>query len=153
MPDEDDDVPDDILMHFSREYMKTQAALPSVDTEHAQGDFFFAAPDADHVASVLPESPAATVSDSVEIAIGAPLTCWVYPEVEFIRRPRHDEVYVIRIYTSGKREIVVEREMNVLTLDEAREHEAEVRQAIKDELQRWISLGAFKRFLKDQAKT
>ena len=76
----------------------------------------------------------------------------MYPEVEFIRRPRHDEVHVIRIYASGKREIVVEREMNMLTLDEAREHGAEVRQAMVDELQRWISLGAFRRFPNDQAK-
>lgn len=48
-------------------------------------------------------------------------------------------------------QMVVEREMNVLTLAEARNHEAAVRQAIRDELERWTELGSFRRFPRARA--
>ncbi|CAK0852886.1 unnamed protein product, partial [Prorocentrum cordatum] len=126
--DDDGDSDSDATQEYpfaSWQYMKEQAALPAVDTECAQNDFFFAAPDADHVAEAV--------------------------EVEHIRRPGAGEIYILRVYNTGKREIVVEREMNVLTLEEARAHDVEVRQAMKDELQRWAELKAFQRFPKDQA--
>ena len=132
-------------------YMKDQASLPAVDVECAQHDFFFAAPDADHVTEVAEERFADSRPDCVEIGIGAPLMYWVYPEVGHVRRPGPGEIYILRVFNTGKREIVVEREMNVLTLEEARAHEVEVRQAMKDELQRWAGLKAFQRFPKDQA--
>ncbi|CAK0800860.1 unnamed protein product [Prorocentrum cordatum] len=135
----------------SWQHMREQAALPAVDTECAQSDFFFAAPDADHVAEAVEDDSSNSRPDCVEIGIGAPLMYWVYPEVEHTRRPGAGEIYVLRVYNTGKREIVVEREMNVLTLEEARAHEVEVRQAMKDELQRWAELKAFQRFPKDQA--
>jgi hypothetical protein len=87
----------------------------------------------------------------VELGIGAPLMFWAHPEGGHVGRPGRGEIYVLRVYNTGKREIVVEREMNVLTLEEARAHEAEVRQAMKDELKRWADLKAFQRFPKDQA--
>ncbi|CAK0838336.1 unnamed protein product [Prorocentrum cordatum] len=131
--------------------MKEQAALPAVDTECTQNDFFVAAPDADHVTEAAEDDSVNSRPDCVEIGMGAPLMYWVYLEAEHVRRPGSGEIYVLRIYNTGQREIVVEREMNVLTLGEARAHEVEVRQAMKDELQRWAGLKVFQRFPKDQA--
>ena len=45
----------------------------------------------------------------------------------------------------------VEREQNILSLDEARAHEAECNKAMLDELTRWLNLGAFERFPKKDA--
>lgn len=41
--------------------------------------------------------------------------------------------------------------MSVLSLADARQHEAEVRQAIRDELERWVSLGDFERYPRAKA--
>ncbi|CAK0897272.1 unnamed protein product [Prorocentrum cordatum] len=151
---DDDDSDSDATQEYefaSWQYMKEQAALPAVDIECAQNDFFFSAPDADHVMEAIEEDSTNSRPDCVEIGMGAPLMYWVCPEAEHVRRPGTGEIYVLRIYSAGQREIVVEREMNVLTLEEAREHGVEVRQAMKDELQRWAGLQAFQRFPKDQA--
>ncbi|CAK0831488.1 unnamed protein product [Prorocentrum cordatum] len=152
--DDDGDSDSDATQEYlfaSWQHLKEQAALPAVDIECAQSDFFFAAPDADHVAEAAEDDSSNSRPDCVEIGIGAPLMYWVHPEVEHMRRPGSGEIYILRVYNTGKREIVVEREMNVLTLEEARAHEVEVRQAMKDELQRWAELKAFQRFPKDQA--
>ena len=150
--DDDSDKDSDATQDYvSWQYMKEQASLPAIDIEYAQHDFFFAAPDANHVAEAMEENSSNSRPDCVEIGIGAPLMYWVYPEVEFIRRPGPGEIYVLRVYNTGKREIVVEREMNILTLEEARANEVAVRQAMKDELQRWTELKAIQRFPKDQA--
>ncbi|CAK0821250.1 unnamed protein product, partial [Prorocentrum cordatum] len=110
-----------LIQLASWQYMKEQAALPAVDAERAQRDFFFAAPDADHVAEAIEEGSMNSRLDCVEIGIGAPLMYWVHPEVEYIQRPG----------------------VNVLTLEEARAHEVEVRQAMKDQADnvidsRWV---------------
>ncbi|CAK0801133.1 unnamed protein product, partial [Prorocentrum cordatum] len=152
--DDDGDSDSDATQEYlfaSWQHLKEQAALPAVDIECAQSDFFFAAPDADHAAEAVEDDSSNSRPDCVEIGIGAPLMYWVHPEVEHIRRPGSGEIYILRVYNTGKHEIVVEREMNVLTLEEARAHEVEVRQAMKDELERWAELKAFQRIPKDQA--
>ncbi|CAK0813698.1 unnamed protein product, partial [Prorocentrum cordatum] len=140
--DSDSDATQEYLF-ASWQHLKEQAALPAIDTECAQSDFFFAAPDADHVSEAVEDDSSNSRPDCVEIGIGAPLMYWVHPEVEHIRRPGSGEIYILRVYNTGKRETVVEREMNVLTLEEARAHEVEVRQAMKDQAtniidSRWV---------------
>eukprot|EP00959_Pyramimonas_sp_CCMP1952_P185915 3887243-Pyramimonas_sp.AAC.1 len=71
----------------SWQYMKEQAALPAVDIECAQTDFFFSAPDADRVVEAIEEGPMNSRPDCVEIGMGAPLMYWVCPEAEHVRRP------------------------------------------------------------------
>ena len=53
---------------------------------------------------------------------------------------------------SGQTKVVVERETNILAIEEAHQHEDEVRKAIYDELVRWNQRGGFKRFPKKQAR-
>eukprot|EP00959_Pyramimonas_sp_CCMP1952_P061763 1290836-Pyramimonas_sp.AAC.1 len=48
--------------------MRQQASLPAIDIEHAQHDFFFAAPDADHAVEVTKENSSNSRPDCVEIA-------------------------------------------------------------------------------------
>ena len=45
----------------------------------------------------------------------------------------------------GVKRTVVEREQNILFLDEANKHSMECDQAMFDELTRWLNLGAFER--------
>jgi len=88
-----------------------------------------------------------------EMALGGELKDWVYPSGPHRRKKlKRDEVYVVRYYHSGQSEVVVEREMNILSLDEARANEVEVRRAIFDELQRWNSLKGFQRYPKAKAR-
>ena len=55
--DDDSDLDSDATQEYaSWQYMKEQASLPAIDIEHAQHDFFFAAPDADHVAEAMEEN-------------------------------------------------------------------------------------------------
>ena len=58
---------------------------------------------------------------------------------------------MVQYHNVGTPEVVVEREMNVLTLQEARSEEPKVRQAIHDELKRWIDLGGVERMDKSKA--
>ena len=46
---------------------------------------------------------------------------------------------------------VVEREQNILSLDEAKAHEKECNKAMLDELTRWLTLGAFERIPRQHA--
>eukprot|EP00973_Karenia_brevis_P077599 10783061-Karenia_brevis.AAC.1 len=48
--------------------------------------------------------------------------------------------------------MIIEREMNVLSLQEALKYPEHVRQAIYDRLERWIQLKGFVRYAKHQAK-
>ena len=58
----------------------------------------------------------------------------------------HDGHYVVRCYpATGQKRTVVEREQNILSLEEARSREKEWSQAMLDELTRWFNLGAFAR--------
>eukprot|EP00972_Heterocapsa_arctica_P052227 7682616-Heterocapsa_arctica.AAC.1 len=52
-----------------------------------------------------------------------------------------DEVLVARYDRKGfLLEVVIEREMNVLTPEEIRAHQAEVNTACLDEIKRWLSM-------------
>jgi hypothetical protein len=57
-----------------------------------------------------------------------------------------EEHLVIRSYQSGLVETVVVKEFNTLTLSEARKHADECKAAILLELNRWNSMGAWRRF-------
>ena len=81
-----------------------------------------------------------------ELAITSELGKWMDRDSTHLPPLQQGEVYVVHFLGEGKKEIVVEREMNVLTLAEAQAHEAECVQAMLDELKRWHSLGSFKRF-------
>ena len=87
----------------------------------------------------------------IELGIGHNLRHWVYPDGGNRVKCRQNEVYVVQYHNVGTPEVVVEREMNVLTLQEARSEEPKVRQAIRDELKRWIDLGGVERMDKSKA--
>ena len=53
---------------------------------------------------------------------------------------REDEYYMVIVYPSGVKRTVVEREQNILSRDEALEHEKQCNQAMLDELKRWLNL-------------
>ena len=87
----------------------------------------------------------------VEWAVSDELRHWFVKDAG--SRPLEaDEVYVIRVFASGQQQVVIEREMNVLTLAEAMKHENEVKEAIYDELKRWTDLKGFVRYPRSQAK-
>ena len=65
--------------------------------------------------------------------------------------PSPSEVYVVRYMTTDTSEVVVEREMNVLTLEEARANLPQVTKAIFDELVRWIECDSWARLPKWKA--
>ena len=57
----------------------------------------------------------------------------------------HDEHYVVQLFPIGAKKTVVERAQNILTREEALQHEAACNKAMLEELQRWLNLGAFER--------
>ena len=59
--------------------------------------------------------------------------------------PQDGEFYVLRLFPSGQKKTVVERENNILTLEEAQRHSTLAEQAMLDEMTRWHTLGAFQR--------
>ena len=64
---------------------------------------------------------------------------------------QHDRELVMRYYQSGRKEVVIEREMNILSLAEAQAHAEECTKAMRDELHRWVQCGGFRRFPKKLA--
>ena len=59
---------------------------------------------------------------------------------------------VVQCYPStGQKRTVVERENDIISLDEARAHVKECDKAVLDELTRWLNLGAFVRMPSKQA--
>jgi hypothetical protein len=52
---------------------------------------------------------------------------------------------VMRFYEKGQKEVVIEREMNILTFEEAMAHVEDCTKAMRDELQRWVATKAFAR--------
>ena len=70
---------------------------------------------------------------------------------EALPEHKYDEHYVVWCYPSGLKRTVVERENNILSLDEAKLHWKECDKAMLDELTRWLNLGAFERFPKKDA--
>ena len=61
------------------------------------------------------------------------------------RELKKDELNVVRIFMSGQKQTVVEREQNILSSDEAQQHEKACTQAMYYDIMRWHTLGAFKR--------
>ena len=59
---------------------------------------------------------------------------------------------MIRYYKTGQQETVIEREANILTLTEANERRQDCVDAMRDELQRWVSLQAMERYPRRLAK-
>ena len=72
-------------------------------------------------------------------------------EATYLPRLGEGEHYVMEFYASGIKRTVVERDNNILSIDEARQHPAEVSKAMSDELQRWANLNAFDRMRKAHA--
>ena len=62
-----------------------------------------------------------------------------------------DEHHVVQVFPTGARKTVVERAQNILTREEALQHEAACNKAMLEELQRWLILGAFERVGKKYA--
>ena len=58
---------------------------------------------------------------------------------------------MVQVIQTGLKKDVVERAQNILTRDEALQHEAECNRAMLEELQRWLNLGAFERVNKKHA--
>ena len=58
---------------------------------------------------------------------------------------------VMRFWSGGRKEVVIEKEMNILSLAEAQAHAEECTTAMRDELQRWVNCGGFRRFPKKLA--
>ena len=58
-------------------------------------------------------------------------------------RLKEGEFYVLQCHRNGYKATVVERENNILTLEEAQRHAKLSEQAMLDEMTRWHTLGAF----------
>ena len=58
------------------------------------------------------------------------------------------EHYVVECYASGLKRTVVERQNNILSIDEVRQHQADANKAMMDELMRWSNFKAFERMPK-----
>ena len=54
-------------------------------------------------------------------------------------------VLVVLMYATGKRQMVVEREHNILSLQEALENEDECAESRYQELKKWHGFGTFRR--------
>ena len=61
------------------------------------------------------------------------------------------EHYVTLVYAQGLKRTVVQREAQILDLMDCQKYEKEVQQAMLEELQRWLGLGAFERMPKHLA--
>ena len=62
------------------------------------------------------------------------------------------ECLLVRQHFNGILEAVIEREMNVLTLAEAKQHAEECRKSMIEELLRWISMKAWRRMPRKLAR-
>jgi hypothetical protein len=84
-----------------------------------------------------------THDDFVELAL--PSSLCAFPSVS--NAPDHGQghITVLRFMTSGETQVLIEREMNVLTLQEAKANQSSCKQAMTDELKRWHGLKAFER--------
>eukprot|EP00972_Heterocapsa_arctica_P076832 11332201-Heterocapsa_arctica.AAC.1 len=61
------------------------------------------------------------------------------------RAPKPDEVLVQRIYVSGVRRAVVQRDDDSLTAEELRTHAKEVASSMLSELKTWANINSFSR--------
>jgi len=102
----------------------------------------------------LQESGVASPAEPVEVQLSPQMSLLLVPmDGETLPELRHeDEYYVVRVYPSGVKRTVVERKENILSRDEALQHEKACNQAMLDELKRmWWNLGASERVSKEHA--
>ena len=94
-----------------------------------------------------------SLTDPVEVQLSPQMSLLMTPtDGEVLPQLVHkDDYYVVRCYPSGVKRTVVERENNILSRDEAFQHEKACNQAMLDELKRWLNLGAFERCQKEHA--
>jgi len=120
------------------------------------GDYCFSIPvDAAHycVASMNSTIPSLIEEEPAELAFAGYTRFWLQEvvdkatnEPEFRNRLNHpDAVAVVKTAASGQKQVVIERDANVLTLAEAKKYEKECVQAMVDELRRWYDLKTFRR--------
>ena len=95
---------------------------------------------------------ASALTESVEVQLSHQMSLLVVPtDGETLPELNHEhegEYYVVQAYASGLKRTVVERQNNILSIDEVRRHQAECDKAMMDELQRWHNLKAFERMPK-----
>jgi len=101
----------------------------------------------------LRASGSSELTEPVEVQLSPQMSWLLTPtDGETLPELRHaDEYYVVRVYPSGVKRTVVEREQNIISREEALKHEKECNQAMLDELKRWLNLGAFERVSKKHA--
>ena len=88
----------------------------------------------------------------LEVELSRPMGLLLVPsDGEQLPALGHNEQHVVQVFPTGVKKTVVERAQNILTREEALQHEAECNRAMLEELQRWLNLGAFERVLKKHA--
>ena len=127
----------------------TQATDPPVEMPVPEGKATAKGP-----GCALPRSSGGGSPPSLMVAVEftrAMSLLLVSGEATYLPRLGEDEHYVMEFYASGIKRTVVERANNILSIDEARQHQAEVNKAMHDELLRWANLRAFERMPKAHA--
>ena len=136
--------------YFTREKLYALSSCSAVEGTHNG----ISAPDGTHENEyIMPDvGENADKKESVlELGITGDLRKLVDYNWENKGPPSPSEVYVVRYMTTDTSEVVVEREMNVLTLEEARANLPQVTKAIFDELVRWIECDSWARLPKWKA--
>ena len=126
------------------------APVEALDTQNGANECWSSTePDMCH----LQESGVSTPAEPVEVQLSPQMSLLLVPmDGETLPELRHeDEYYVVRVYPSGVKQTVVERKDNILSREEALQHEKACNQAMLDELKRWLNLGAFERVSKKHA--
>ena len=89
------------------------------------------------------------LSAMIEVEFTRAMSLLLVPDETMYLPPLGEgEYYVVQAYASGLKRTVVERQNNILSIDEVRQHQAECDKAMLDELQRWNNLKAFERMPK-----
>eukprot|EP00973_Karenia_brevis_P031090 4289035-Karenia_brevis.AAC.1 len=108
------------LLQRSEEARRLSTSPPAEVENH-----YHVMPDCSHTISwngSRPPSPnpgvTATYVSIVEFAVGGMLKPWFVHD-SHVRALSVDEVHVVRFYASGYKEVIIERQRNVLTLQEA----------------------------------
>ena len=90
----------------------------------------------------LAASGVSSRAEPVEVQLSRQMSMLLVPtDGEKLPELRHeDDYYVVLVYPSGVTRTVVERKDNILSRDEALQHEKACNQAMLDELKRWLNL-------------
>ena len=127
-----------------------QAPIEALDVQNGANECWSSTePDMYHLST----SGASALTEPVEVQLSPQMSMLLMPtDGETLPELRHaDEYYVVRVYPSGVKRTVVEREQNIISREEALKHEKQCNQAMLDELKRWLNLGAFERVSKKHA--